>query len=166
MPVLYQLLKKLASVFFNALNFLLVGNLPPFACVCVLVEGQGQYLAIKGHGGDWFLPSGFIRWHESPAQAALREAEEETGLRLELDGVIGCHSTTRARIDHMSVLTIAYSATVVGGKLRSSIEGQPGWLDEAELRSCVKPEFVYILDDYLWHRKQGTRLEVHNLRGL
>ena len=160
MYILYMLFKRLVGVFFNTLNFLLAGNLPPFACVCLLVEKQGQFLAIKRPGGDWLLPSGFIRWRESPAEAALREAEEETGLRLELDGVIGCHSITGQRIGGMSTLTIVYSATVAGGDLRGSIEGQPRWLDEADLRSGVRPQFAYILDDYLRQREQGCRMEV------
>ncbi len=40
----YSLLKKLVGIFFNILNILLAGNLPPFGCVCVIVEDQDKYL--------------------------------------------------------------------------------------------------------------------------
>jgi 8-oxo-dGTP pyrophosphatase MutT (NUDIX family) len=39
--------------------------------------------------GNWLFPKGHIEWPETPAQAALREAEEETGLLVDLLGPLG-----------------------------------------------------------------------------
>jgi 8-oxo-dGTP diphosphatase len=39
---------------------------------------------------DWSLPKGKLEPGESFEEAALREVEEETGLRCELDGELGC----------------------------------------------------------------------------
>ncbi len=144
MYILYMLFKRLVGVFFNTLNFLLAGNLPPFACVCLLVEKQGQFLAIKRPGGDWLLPSGFIRWRESPAEAALREAEEETGLRLELDGVIGCHSITGQRIGGANrVAGWRYDAPSRLDQPTGQRHGKPE--GRASTRSALDPHLALVL---------------------
>ena len=41
---------------------------------------------------DWCLPGGFIEAHESPELSAIREVEEETGLKIELDRLISAHA--------------------------------------------------------------------------
>ena len=46
-------------------------------------------LDLGNHAGQWALPGGRIEPGESPEQAALRELEEEVGLRLDDSAVIG-----------------------------------------------------------------------------
>jgi 8-oxo-dGTP pyrophosphatase MutT (NUDIX family) len=45
---------------------------------------------LKSHAGQWALPGGSIDSGESPQQTALRELEEEVGLHLSDDKVLGC----------------------------------------------------------------------------
>src|SRR5690242_11691463 len=71
------------------------------------------------------LPCGYVEPDESPAQAARREAEEETGLVVELDDrapfvgfdVIG------GKLVHL------FQARIAGGQLRDQAigEGRPVW---------------------------------------
>jgi 8-oxo-dGTP pyrophosphatase MutT (NUDIX family) len=44
---------------------------------------------LKRHAGQWALPGGKMDAGETPAETALRELEEEVGLKLDMDRVIG-----------------------------------------------------------------------------
>lgn len=46
--------------------------------------------SLKNHAGQWAFPGGSIDPGENPQETALRELEEEVGLRLSSDRVIGC----------------------------------------------------------------------------
>jgi 8-oxo-dGTP diphosphatase len=46
---------------------------------------------------DWTLPKGKLEGHETPERAALREVEEETGLRCEITRPAGCTAYVDAR---------------------------------------------------------------------
>lgn len=150
----YRVLKKSVGIFFNMLNVLLKGNLPPFGCVCVLVEQDERYLIVERPQGALVFPGGFMRWKERSEQTALREGKEETGLDLRIDDIIGCYTTPSTGFTAMSAITIVHRAEVIGGTLRSSIEGRPYWVDEATLRSRLEGHYSVILDDYLPREKQ------------
>jgi 8-oxo-dGTP pyrophosphatase MutT (NUDIX family) len=57
--------------------------------VYVLIESDGEILLIKNWFGrqDWHLPGGGKKRGETIYQAAAREAREETGILLPLDGL-------------------------------------------------------------------------------
>jgi len=58
----------------------------PKVGVSVLVEQDRRVLLVRRGvepgRGLWSLPSGFVEWDEEPEGAAVRECEEETGLRV------------------------------------------------------------------------------------
>lgn len=149
---LYRALKMWVGIFFNLLNLLLVGNLPPLGGVSVIVEEQGRYLVIQRPEGYFVFPGGFMRWREHPEGTAIRECKEETGLQIQITDLIGCSSNVSADIRGMSTLSIIFHATVAGGTLRSSIEGKPMWMDEAELHDKLFKQQTNILERYLTRR--------------
>jgi ADP-ribose pyrophosphatase YjhB (NUDIX family) len=70
---------------------------PKVACG-VLIERDGRVLLVQRRNepgrGRWCLPGGFEDADEPPQQTARREAYEETGLEVTLEGVLGIYHYT------------------------------------------------------------------------
>ncbi len=86
-----------------------------------LVERDGGVLLVRlSYGpreGRWALPGGLLEREETPEETAVRETAEETGLRIELDGLLAAY-----RRADTPVLIVTYRAHVVGGALRTAPE--------------------------------------------
>ena len=147
----YYITKSLASICFNILNFLLGGNLPPFGCVCMIVEKKGQFLLIEQPGGVLAFPGGFMKWRESPEHALIREGKEETGLELRPGKLVGFQPGICQGLHQMSTLTLIYQGEVIGGDLRPSSEGHPLWLSADELSTRLSPYYQSMLEQYNRH---------------
>jgi ADP-ribose pyrophosphatase YjhB (NUDIX family) len=102
---------------------------PKVACG-VLLERGGKVLLVRRRNepgrGLWCLPCGFEEADESPEQAARREALEEIGVEVALDGVLGIYHYTddprgagilvvyRARCDDGALLAPGDDAADIG----------------------------------------------------
>lgn len=62
-------------------------------CAGALIIRNGKVLLIRRtiepFRGYWDIPGGFCEVDEHPAETAIREAREETGLEIELTGLLG-----------------------------------------------------------------------------
>ncbi|HDI74746.1 MAG TPA: NUDIX hydrolase, partial [Thermoprotei archaeon] len=69
---------------------------PLLAVDTVILTEDGAIVLIKRSKdpfkGYWALPGGFVEYGETVEEAAIREAFEETGIRIELLALVGVYS--------------------------------------------------------------------------
>ena len=68
--------------------------------------------AIEPGYGLWVFPGGYVDRGEELTAAAVREAREESGLEVRLDGLVNIYSYSGT-----SPIIIVYAASIVGGEL-------------------------------------------------
>ncbi|MEM0217649.1 MAG: NUDIX hydrolase [Candidatus Nezhaarchaeales archaeon] len=95
----------------------------------VVVRSVGSIVLVRRrrppYEGYWALPGGFVEYGETVEEAVKREVEEETGLIVDIKGLIGVYSKPD-RDPRGHVISIAYLTIEAGGELRSSKETQVG----------------------------------------
>ncbi|URN05502.1 NUDIX domain-containing protein [Actinomadura madurae] len=127
--------------------------------VNVVVENdKGEILMIRRtDNGNWALPGGAIDLGESVAQAGIRETEEETGIDVEIIGLIGIYSDPKHVIHYTSnnevrqEFSILLIARQVGGTERLSGESLAvEWVPREHVeRRGMDPSMRLRLRDYL-----------------
>jgi 8-oxo-dGTP diphosphatase len=91
--------------------------LDPKVAVGTIIRVADQRLvlvrrAIEPGYGLWVFPGGYVDRGEDVRTAAIREAREEAGLDVHLDGLLNIYSYAPR-----SLIVIVYAATAVGGQL-------------------------------------------------
>ena len=73
----------------------------PFVVVAVIIEKDGKILLVQESQidrGQWNHPAGWLDKGENPIEAAKREAEEETGLQVEITHLLGIYNFIKDRM--------------------------------------------------------------------
>jgi ADP-ribose pyrophosphatase YjhB (NUDIX family) len=91
--------------------------------------------------GKWTLPGGGLLYGETPEAAVRREVEEETGLLVEPEAMLGTSVMTIERSSsfdgaRMHFVGILYRVRIVGGTLRDEVGGTTdrcGWFSREEI---------------------------------
>lgn len=104
------------------------------------VDEHGRVLMIcRSDNGNWALPGGAIDLGESARQAGVRETREETGIDVEVTGLVGVYTNPGHRIEYTSngevrqECSIVLTARPTGGSITTSSESsQVAWIDPAK----------------------------------
>ena len=91
--------------------------LDPKVAVGTIIRASDDQLvlvrrAIEPGYGLWVFPGGYVDQGEEITSAAIREAREESGLEIRIDGLVNIYS-----YGGHSPIIIVYRATALGGKL-------------------------------------------------
>jgi ADP-ribose pyrophosphatase YjhB (NUDIX family) len=91
----------------------------PRPVTATLVPLDGGLVLVKRkfppYVDDWCLPGGFIEALESPEESAIREVEEETGLKIKIDQLLGAYSPGKG----INVVILLYLAKSAAGTLQA-----------------------------------------------
>ena len=115
-----------------------------------IFNAAGQVLLTRRQdNGLWCLPGGHMDVGETLTQTAMREGQEETGLTLELERLVGLYSshypagTFSENSPAHSILVALFRAQATGGELRLNAEvTEFGWFDPDRLPQDLIPQHV------------------------
>ncbi|MEV8447514.1 NUDIX hydrolase [Streptomyces parvus] len=106
----------------------------------VVRAGDGRLLLIHKTDNDlWALPGGGHDIGERIGDTAVREVEEETGIEVEVDNIVGLYTDPEHVLAYddgevRQQFSICFRAHPVGGRLRTSSESKEvRWVDPADL---------------------------------
>ena len=98
---------------------------PSLTVDAVIICKKNSMVLIKRkkdpYKGLWALPGGFVEYGETVESAVLREVKEETGLEIELQGLVGVYSDPE-RDPRGHTVTICFLAFKVGGELKADTD--------------------------------------------
>jgi ADP-ribose pyrophosphatase YjhB (NUDIX family) len=111
------------------------------ACSAVIFDEARQRILLtrRDDNGRWCLPGGHMEVGESVAEACAREVEEETGLRVQVQRLIGVYSSphmllTYADGNRYQIVALCFEAEVKDGELGLSDETtEVGYFTVAEI---------------------------------
>ncbi|KUK01312.1 MAG: NUDIX hydrolase [Methanobacteriaceae archaeon 41_258] len=131
---------------------------PLLAVDIVIIYPDDSVILIKRkknpYKGFWALPGGFVEYGERVEEAALREAREETGLKVELDHLLSVYSDPD-RDPRGHVISICFIAHRIGGKLKADTDASEVSKFKWEELEKIKLAFDHatILEDAYKFRK-------------
>ena len=131
---------------------------PPVPTVDVIIEVEDRIVLIrrKHPPPGWAIPGGFIDAGERAQDAAVREAMEETGLRVALTGLLGVYSDP-ARDPRRHTISTVYIGKAEGMPSGGDDAAEARLFSESDLPSPLAFDHARILADYFRFRKTGER---------
>ena len=114
----------------------------PKVAVGVVIAQAGRLLLVqRRHSpekGKWSIPAGFVDAGEDPARAAAREALEETGLQVEVIGLLDVYA--KGQDSEGADILIVYQARAVGGALAPGDDAEQAAYFDAD----ALPELAFV----------------------
>ena len=121
----------------------------------VVVDDRGRVLLALWNEPDeplWTLPGGGVELREAPEEGAVREALEETGYHVALDGLLGVDThvvppgeRSSGQEHWLKAIRVVFEATITGGRLRPEVDGstdEARWIPLAEVAALPRVGLV------------------------
>lgn len=108
------------------------------AVAALIYDGAGRVLLFKHtyRKFEWGIPAGMLERYEQPADAVAREFLEESGIQIQVQGLLTAIS---AREDHH--ITLVYLCRMVGDAFKPSLEiSEMSFFDVNELPGMLYAE--------------------------
>ncbi|MBO8188765.1 NUDIX hydrolase [Streptomyces spirodelae] len=124
------------------------------AASAVVTDENGRILLQRRRDNDlWALPGGGMELSESLPNCAVREVQEETGLEVEITGLVGTYTDPRHIIAYSDgevrrQFNVCFTARITGGELAVSDES-------TDLRFATPSE----IDALAIHHTQRLRIQ-------
>lgn len=98
---------------------------PKVGSDAAIFNERGEILLMdRADGSGWCLPCGWVSPNEKPAETAVREAREETGLEIVVKQLVGVFTREpKAGGGAHTMVAIVHLCEIAGGEMRLSHEG-------------------------------------------
>lgn len=128
----------------------------PLPTVDIIIETECGIILIsrKNKPRGWALPGGFVDYGESLEQAAVREAQEETGLHVTLSRQFKTYSSPERDPRHHTISTV-FIASAAGRPQAGDDAGKVGIFNPDNLPPLVF-DHAKILADYFTFKKEAV----------
>jgi 8-oxo-dGTP pyrophosphatase MutT (NUDIX family) len=109
----------------------------------VAVHNDKMELLVCRHADRdiWVVPGGLIEPGEHPAEAAVRETSEETGLTVEITGLLGVYGGPELIVDYPNGDQAAYIGIIFRGRVLSGTP-RPDGSEILDVRYVPREELV------------------------
>lgn len=131
---------------------------PTVDVLCEIAGRPGSIVLIRRahEPRGWALPGGFVDEGEWLADAAAREAKEETGLDVTITELFHCYSDPERDPRQHTVSTV-FCATARGEPAGADDAAEAGVFTEDTLPSPIVFDHATIVADYYGYRRTGRR---------
>lgn len=128
----------------------------PAPTVDVIIELDGGVVLIerKNDPPGWALPGGFVDYGETLEEAAVREAEEETSLKVRLKCQLHAYSDP-SRDPRRHTLSVVFVAEASGSPEAKDDAKAAGVYTEKTLPAPIAFDHARILSDYFRWKRDG-----------
>jgi ADP-ribose pyrophosphatase YjhB (NUDIX family) len=129
------------------------------AASAVVTDAGGRILVTRRTDNSlWTIPGGAMEPGESIVQTAVRETSEETGLTIEIVGMVGVYSNPNHVVAYADgevrqQFSVCFAATFVGGTLTTSSETSEvrfvdrEHLDDLDIHPSIRLRIDHFLED-------------------
>jgi ADP-ribose pyrophosphatase YjhB (NUDIX family) len=135
-----------------------MGYRNPVPTVDVIIETGGKIVLIRRRNPPpgWAIPGGFVDVGENLRDAAVREAYEETGLRVALTALLGVYSDPD-RDPRGHTISTVFVGTAEGTPRGMDDAAEAALFDEDSLPAPIAFDHARILADYFRFKRTGER---------